>query len=57
MSVNPACEICGGPTQYEGNVTAPNKTIYGCTKCGKQTWIKQSTRQQQQQTQPSKPKE
>ena len=56
MNSNPLCERCGGPTHYEGNVTSPNQTIYGCAKCGRHTWVKH-TGQQQQQTQPeNKPK-
>jgi DNA-directed RNA polymerase subunit RPC12/RpoP len=49
MNDSPCCERCGGPTHYEGNVTAPDQTIYGCAQCGRQTWVKRSTAQQQQQ--------
>lgn len=54
MFDNPTCERCGGATVYVGNVTAPHQTIYGCAKCGQQTWVKDS---QQRQPQPDKPKE
>jgi hypothetical protein len=52
MTDSPMCERCGGATHYAGNVTAPNQTIYGCDKCGRQTWVKARPQAQQQQPQP-----
>ena len=44
LNNNPACERCGGPTHFMGQVTAPIQSpiqsIYECRECGRQTWVK-----------------
>src|SRR3954453_13059256 len=46
LDKNPACDRCGGPTHYMGNITAPIQlpiqSIYECSECGRQTWVKVS---------------
>jgi uncharacterized protein with PIN domain len=55
---NTACERCGGPTHYMGNVTAPIQSpiqsIYECAECGRQTWVL-AQKEQQQSAAESKP--
>jgi len=57
MPDNPFCKRCGGPTHYAGNVTAPNQMIYGCDKCGHQTWVRVDRAQLQQQPQSDEKKD
>jgi hypothetical protein len=60
MTSAPVCERCGSPMRYEGRVTAPNQTIYGCGSCKHSVWVREQEPrggQQQQQPQPDADKD
>ena len=71
MSDALVCDRCAGAMIYQGSISLPPQTIYGCEKCGNQKWttqppppyrppaslpVEQPQAQQQQQPQPNNDK-